>query len=239
MAIALLALAIRLPDLEDRPLHGDEANQTVKAGILLETGRYVYDPHEHHGPTLYYLTLPSFWLHGVTTYAQSEEEDYRIVPVVFGVLLALLLWPFSQGLGRGASLVAAVLTAVSPAMVYYSRYYVQEMLLVAFTFLTIVAGWRWFVSGRTRWAIVTGIALALIHATKETSVFAYAAMLAGLAVLYVLKRRTNENGPEYRLVARWRKAALPKKLVLSLSFFMPAVITWVARAFPTRTRPTS
>src|SRR4030042_322504 len=64
LVLTSVALAIRLPRLGQRPMHGDEANQAVKAGILLETGVYRYDPHEHPGPVLYWLTLPSLRLSG-------------------------------------------------------------------------------------------------------------------------------------------------------------------------------
>ena len=47
-----------------RPMHHDEANQAVRFGRLLETGEYRYDRRDHHGPTLYYLTLPVAWLRG-------------------------------------------------------------------------------------------------------------------------------------------------------------------------------
>ena len=57
VAIALAAgLALRLARLDVRPMHHDEANQAVKFGALLERGEYRYDAHDHHGPTLYYLT---------------------------------------------------------------------------------------------------------------------------------------------------------------------------------------
>ena len=56
LAIALGALAFRLPDLSARPMHCDEGNQAVRTGMLLETGHYCYDPHEHHGPSLYWIT---------------------------------------------------------------------------------------------------------------------------------------------------------------------------------------
>ena len=59
MAIALAAgLALRLARLDVRPMHHDEANQAVKFGALLEHGEYRYDAYDHHGPTLYFLTLP-------------------------------------------------------------------------------------------------------------------------------------------------------------------------------------
>ena len=54
----VLGLAFRLAWLDLRPMHHDEANQAVRFGQLLETGEYRYDRNDHHGPTLYYLTLP-------------------------------------------------------------------------------------------------------------------------------------------------------------------------------------
>ena len=112
----------------------DEANQAVKAGALLETGVYRYDPDEHHGPTLYWLTLPALWLSGAERPGrQPDALAYRDrAGHVRGGPGALLLL-VADGLGGPAVLLAAVLTAISPAMVFYSRYYIQEMLLVFFT----------------------------------------------------------------------------------------------------------
>ena len=64
LAVVLLAAALRLPGLASRPMHADEAVHADKLGTLLEGGGYAYDPSEYHGPTLYYLTLPSAWLEG-------------------------------------------------------------------------------------------------------------------------------------------------------------------------------
>ena len=71
LLILCLAAAFRVPRLTLRPVHGDEANQAVKTGILFDTGEYRYDPHEHHGPTLYYLTLPVLYFCGVSSFEDS------------------------------------------------------------------------------------------------------------------------------------------------------------------------
>ena len=52
-------LLLRSVALGLRPMHHDEANQAVKFGTLLEKGEYRYDKNDHHGPSLYYLTLPA------------------------------------------------------------------------------------------------------------------------------------------------------------------------------------
>ena len=54
---AVVAAAFRLPGLEQRPMHGDEAVNAFKLGETLERRGYEYDPHEYHGPTLNYLAL--------------------------------------------------------------------------------------------------------------------------------------------------------------------------------------
>lgn len=194
LALTLAALAVRLARLGDRPMHADEANQAVKAGTLRETGVYRYDPEDNHGPTLYWLTLPSLWIsgHGL---ADSREEDYRIVPVVFGVALVPMLLVLRRGLGSVAVVSAGVLTAISPALVFYSRYYIQEMLLVCFTFGALASAWRAGQSGARAWAAVAGLFAGLMYATKETWILAAAAGGAGAALAAVWGRLWDGEWP--------------------------------------------
>jgi uncharacterized protein (TIGR03663 family) len=205
LLVAVGALVFRLPRLRMRPMHADEANQAHKTGVLYETGRYEYDPVEHHGPTLYYLTLPVFWLSGTDSFAESTEVTYRILPVIFGAALVALLCLVTDGLGRAEAVWAAVLTAVSPSMVYYSRYYIQEMLLVFFTFLAIAAGWRYKRTRHVGWVIVAGLALGLMHATKETAVIAWVALF--IALMAKLAWRAWRNRAMAKLLAE--KGVLP------------------------------
>jgi len=188
LMVALAAAAIRLPRLRQRPMHTDEAVHADKFGTLLEKGRYIYDPHEYHGPTLNYFTLIPAWLCGQRTYQQINEFTLRVVPVAFGVLLVLLTAGVADGMGRPAAVVAAVLTAVSHAMIFYSRYYIQETLLVCFTFGAIVCGLRYAKSGHPAWAVGAGLCVGFMHATKETFVIAIAAMAAALFLTRVLRR---------------------------------------------------
>ena len=121
VALALTAgVALRTARLAERPMHHDEANQAVKFGALLEQGEYRYDARDHHGPTLYYLTLPSAWLHGQHTLALLDEATLRGVPMVFGAATILLLPLLAAGIGRTAVVIAAMLMALSPAMVFYA-----------------------------------------------------------------------------------------------------------------------
>jgi len=194
LAAMIVAAALRLPRLALRPMHGDEAVHADKFGELLERGVYVYNPHEYHGPTLNYLSLIPAWLCSQKTYAQVTEFTLRVVPVFFGVLLVLLVLLVVDGLGGWASVCAAILTAISPAMVFYSRYYIQEMLLVCFTFGAIAFGYRYTQRRRLIWAVLAGICLGLMHATKETCVIAFGCMLLALWLTLLIRRREGESG---------------------------------------------
>jgi len=189
-----VALVLRLPGLNLRPMHGDEAVHAVRFNELWTTGQHSYDSREYHGPTLNYLTLPVVWLSGAKDFTRTEAATYRLVPALFGVGLIPLLWLLRDGVGRPATLIAGLLTAVSPAMVFYSRYYIQETLLVFFSLLVLAAGWRFAQSGRIGWAVLAGAGMGLMQATKETCVIALAAMAGALAVTALWHRRTISAG---------------------------------------------
>ncbi len=182
--VALGAFGLRASRLSMRPMHTDEAVHADNFATLLEGGTYKYDPREYHGPTLNYFTLIPARLTSANTYPQLTEVTLRIVPVVFGTLLVLMALLLVRGLGP-AAVVAALLAALSPALVFYSRYYIQETLLVCFTFGVIVCGYRYLCTRALPWALATGAFVGLMHATKETCIIALCSM--GLAL--VLSRR--------------------------------------------------
>jgi len=188
LAATIAALALRLPRLQQRPMHCDEAVHAIKLGDLLAEGVYTYNPNDYHGPTLNYLTLIPARLSSAEKLTQVSEVTLRIVPVFFGVLLVLLILLMGDGLKSGAAVYAAVLTAISPAMVFYSRYYIQEMLLVCFTFCAIVFGYRYTRSKKIAWALLTGMSLGLMHATKETCIIAFGSMFLALLLMLLMRR---------------------------------------------------
>lgn len=217
MLVALVALALRLPRLANRPMHGDEAVNAVKFGQLMEEGSYRYNPHEYHGPTLNYLTLVPAWLTGSQKLSQIGEFTLRIVPVFFGFLLVLMPLLLTRGLGKPAAVLAAVFTAVSPAMVFYSRYYIHEMLLVCFTFAAIICGYRYTQNKHVAWAIFTGLFLGLMHATKETCTIAFASML--LALVLTARIRQRREGAILKIELRHIAAATVVALIVSLLLY--------------------
>jgi len=189
IAIVVIGFVLRFQNLAQRPMHTDEAVHAVKFGTLLEDHEYTYDPQEFHGPALNYFTLIPAWLSSANTIFQINETTLRIIPVLFGMLLIISLFLLRDSLGRSTVLLAGLLLALSPAMVFYSRYYIQEILLVFFTFGVIVSGYRYLESPRVVWAFLIGIFLGLMHATKETCIIAFGAMFLAFIITWAISFR--------------------------------------------------
>ncbi|MBA7624959.1 hypothetical protein ES703_32379 [subsurface metagenome] len=220
LAATIAALILRLPRLGQRPMHGDEAVHAIKFGQLLEEGAYTYDPDEYHGPTLNYLTLIPARLASAAELTQVTELILRIVPVFFGVLLVLLLLPAADGLAPGAAIYAAILTAISPAMVFYSRYYIHEMLLVCFTFGAIASAYRYTQNKKLLWAILTGIFLGLMHATKETCIIAFGSMFLALLLMLLMWRPKGSLASAAKAIKRSHLiAGLAAAIIVSALFY--------------------
>ncbi len=246
LALALgVGLVLRAPVLALRPLHNDEGVNAMNFRRLYVTHDYKYNPDEFHGPTLAYLTLPAAWLQGAGNFNDFTETTYRSVTVAFGLGLILLPLLLARDFGRAETLWAAAFTALSPAMVFYSRYYIHEMLLVFFTAWTFICAWRWVNSGRLAWALAGGLGLGLMYATKETFVFALASMTlaAGSSALWGRWRAGREPGfqPQWnwpQLLAALALAAVTAAVFFT-SFFTNAAglpdalrtyLTWIRRA---------
>lgn len=173
VVLFLLAGSFRLVALATRPLHHDEGTNVIFLLRLLEQGVYRYDPSNYHGPLPYYLSALSLMIFGRMT------EALRFVPAILGAAMAPLAWMLRQELGRAGAAAAGVLLAVSPSLVYYSRDNIHETYLVFFTLLCVVGAARGLASSRPGWYLLAGLAAGAMAATKETAVFAIAALLLG------------------------------------------------------------
>jgi len=187
--ILFIALIFRVPSLSEKPMHGDEAVNAIKYSRLLESGKFEYDPAEYHGPTLYYFTLPVSWINGNNNLKELNESVLRIVPVIFGIGLIFLFFLLKPDLGWSIPLIAALFIAISPAFIYYSRYYIHEMLLVFFCYLFIIAGYRYLQNRKTGWLITSALSLGLFISTKETWIIIGFALIVSLFIVVIFRER--------------------------------------------------
>lgn len=181
--LAILALGLaawyRLPDLGLRPMHTDEAILGMKFIDMCKQGRFDYDPHDFHGPVLHYAT----WIYGTIAGWKDSmsvtEAQLRQVVAVFGLVLVLSTLLVTDALGRLATGLAMLMMAVSPMMVFFSRYYIMEVPFVLWLALFIFGCWRYSFYESWLWLALAGASVGLMHGTKETFIINMMAMLCG------------------------------------------------------------
>ena len=178
-AVVLLAAGLlRLLFLDLKPLHHDEGVNGLFMTQLFRSGHYHYDPSNYHGPSLYYFGLITTTLdalfygkYGLSTFA------VRLVPAIFGIGTACLLFSWRRHLGNFGSLAAAALLAVSPGMVYFSRYFIHEIPFVFLTLALVVTTLRYGQTKQPRYLFLASASAALMFATKETCIISFAVLL--------------------------------------------------------------
>lgn len=164
------ALLVRLPGLDSRPVHPDEA---VNAFILAETiaaGHHTYRAHDHHGPTLHYAAAALLFPFGLRRAADFELWHLRLLPALCGATLAASALLFRRQLGLAASLAAATALGLAAPFVYFSGTYIHELLLILLFAAWLAAFWRWRSRPCVSSALLTGALAGLMLATKGTAV---------------------------------------------------------------------
>jgi uncharacterized protein (TIGR03663 family) len=165
-------------------MHLDEAILGLKSLSLWAGVGFDYDPRDYHGPMLHYVSAAASWLLGWG--ADVSEGQLRGICAVCGVALLVVSWGLVDGLGRVAVVASSVLLAVSPMQVFYSRYYIMEMLLVLELALFLVVCWRYTQGRSVVWLALAGLLLGAMHATKETFIIHLLAMACGWLVVRVV-----------------------------------------------------
>ncbi len=198
-------------------MHTDEAVNGYITGQLLAGDSFQYDPQDRHGPTLYLATVPVVRAFGEKSLTQLNERTVRLVPVIFSVLVILLLAAAASQIGFVSCVVAALLFAVAPLPVYYSRYFIHEMLFVAGTLGFALSGWRTLERKSIRAAIAAGACAAWMLACKETALLHFAAFAVPL-IWWIWIRRTDLTRRSSRWNALWKPALITAATFLVVTF---------------------
>jgi predicted membrane-bound mannosyltransferase len=174
LLIVVAALAMRLWELGGRTVHYDEAIHLHFAWRLSESSGaflgwpwifgtdYIHSPWMH-GPFQIQFTAFMFKIFGDT------DVTARLGYVLFGTALVAVPYFFRDYLGRTASLMAAVMLAVSPTILYFSRFGRNDIIMAFFASALLMLMWRYIHEGHRRYLYLASAVLALMFATKETS----------------------------------------------------------------------
>lgn len=156
-------------------MHTDEAVNAALLGEMFAGRPYVYNPRDFHGPAFYFLAEPILRLLGVRSLATMEAWQLRLIPSLAWSALIALLPLLRAGLGAAGTLAAAGLLALAAPFAYFSTDFIHESLFLLATVLAIATGTRFLASGRWGWAILFGLGLGAMVATKETVSLTFAA----------------------------------------------------------------
>jgi uncharacterized protein (TIGR03663 family) len=173
-------------------MHHDESLDAWFSWQIAHGEPYSYDP-AYHGPLRFYFTAGSFHLLG------ESEATARLLAATCGIGLVALTGSLRRWLGDRGSLAAAAFLAVSPSMLYFSRFGREDMpfALIELGLLAAVASWM---TRPARWhPPLAGALLGAMFAVKETSFIVAAVMgsyLGGLCLLEALDRRRGRAGHE-------------------------------------------
>lgn len=201
--ITAVAAFLRFFWLEIKPLHHDEGVNGYFLTTLFREGVYKYDPNNYHGPDLYYIALAFSKVFGLNTWS------VRASVAVFGVLTVVLAFFLKNYIGKIGSLAAALFLALSPGMVYISRYFIHEILFVFFS-LALVVSVLYFIEGR------------------KAGVFAIASMSLLLLVCFMpsVVNLSNLIGAENRTVVWLIRLALFLVEAVLVFFVMRMLLAW-------------
>jgi len=190
LLILLVTIALRFYALDLKLFHHDEAIHAWFSYRLLTEGIYTYDP-MYHGPFLYYTAAGMFSLFG------DSDLVGRLLPAIFGTALVALVYPiYKLGyLDKKQALIAALFLAVSPNMVYFSRFLRNDIYIAVFSMVLLVALLYYFDRHKVQYMLIAGAAAGLGMSTKENMPIIL--LTFGVYLLYLVWTR------KVHLPARW------------------------------------
>ena len=204
--IILVGAVLRFWGLGDKPLHHDESLHAYFALQLMHNNMenwlscvnapanvcYRYDP-LLHGPFQFHIIalvykisqLLGVYDHGVNT------VTVRIAAATLGSVIVGLPYFLRDYIGKIGAWLACFLLAISPSMVYYSRFAREDIYMACFTLLLVIAIARYMRTRRALWLITAALAFTLSYATKEATFLTIAIFgsFFGALVAWELGRR--------------------------------------------------
>src|SRR5216683_229007 len=202
-AVVLLGTILRFWDLGVKPLHHDESLHGYYSLQLLHNLQnwgwcvglnnppigyscYQYDP-LLHGPFQFHAIALVYqisqWLgapdNGVST------TTVRIMAALLGSVLVGLPYFLRDYMGKLGAWLTCFLLAVSPSMVYFSRFAREDIYMACFTLLLVVATGRYVRDRKIGWLVLAAAGFALSYATSEATFLTIAVFGSFLGALIV------------------------------------------------------
>ena len=185
--IVLAAGLARLPRLDYYTISFPEGIRAEQLLLMAAGYRPCVEIFCNQGPLLFYALYPTFLLFGQTL------EAVRSGVVLFSLVgVAATYWVGHLIGGRPAAVVAAVLVALSPTYLKFSRLALAEVPAIAPAVLAVGAALLFHRSGRTAWLVAAALLVGLSLLLKPVTLMV--CVPVGLFVLLRAERRWRNVG---------------------------------------------
>lgn len=198
LALMTLAAALRFWDLGAMALHHDESLHARYTWLLYDGQGYQHNP-LMHGPFLFHSGALAFFLFG------DSDATARFVPALFGAVLVGMPYLLRKQIGMPAVIIAAILLMFSPTLLYFSRFYRNDIYVAVWSMALVICIWRYLDEQKDRYLYIMATVLALSFATKEVTFITAAIFLVFLDLMLAVelgKRGEGEDVSDLRVVMR-------------------------------------
>ena len=182
LGVILLGAVLRFWGLGDKPLHHDESlhayfslqllyNLENWAGCFAPGAScYQYNP-LLHGPFQFHAIALTYRISQLLGAPDNGVNTFtvRIPAATLGTLIVALPYFIRDYLSKWGAWLACLLLAVSPSMVYFSRFAREDIYMACFTLVLVVGILRYVRDRKMRWLIVAALGFAFSYATKEAT----------------------------------------------------------------------
>ena len=160
--LVLIALCLRLWELDGRVMHYDEAIHLHYSWKLANLEIFRHSPWMH-GPLQIELVALAINLFG--------DNDFvaRLLYAIIGSLLVGLPYFLRDQLGRFGSFSISIMLMLSPSLLYFSRFGRNDIFMAFWTVSLFILMIRYIYDDKNYYLYLASAVLALMFCTKETS----------------------------------------------------------------------
>jgi len=142
------------------------------------------------GPVYYYMMAPALLLANFSPVGPAVEIALLGIVTIFFVWYVAREW-----FGKYAAVVAALLYAISPVVIYYSRSSWNPNIMPFFALLTIYSLWRLWKKRESCWLIIIGISLSFMLQSHYLALVIFPTVFVFWFISYLEFRKKKELKP--------------------------------------------
>jgi len=184
---------------------GDEGRDVIIVRRLLTQGDFfLIGPgtsigNMYLGPLYYYIMAPALFL------ANYSPVGPAVQIALLGVLTLFIVWYLGKKwFGKKAALIATLLYAIAPTVIFYSRSSWNPNIMPFFALVCIFSAWKIWQEGNWKWLIVEALSFAFVLQSHYLGLL----LLPTLGIFWVLSlkndwkdKKRRKNAIKYSLIS--------------------------------------